>query len=75
MRYAAILVGLVLVLAGCANKHAYVQDGADVLKHDTDLAACRAVMSAYSSRDEALDAIDKCMADKGYAKVISKYGM
>jgi hypothetical protein len=75
MQRAVILGGLVLALTGCANQHAYVLDGADVHKHDADLTACRTVMSAYSSRDEAQDAMDKCMADKGYSKVISKYGM
>lgn len=76
MRHAVVILGgFVLALAGCANQHAYVQENVDVLKHDTDLAACRSVMSAYSSRDEAQDAMDKCMAGKGYSKVVSKYGM
>jgi hypothetical protein len=63
------------VLFGCANQHAYVQEKGDVLKHDADLMACKSAMSAYSDREEAQAAMDKCMADKGYEKVISKYGM
>lgn len=75
MQRLVIVGGLVLALAACANQHAYVQENADVQKQDADLMACKSVMSGYSSGDEAQAAMDKCMADKGYQKVISKYGM
>ncbi len=68
-------LGFVLVLAACANQHRYAKGDADVHKHDADLADCRAkVMTVTSSRDETVDALDQCMADKGYTKEISKFG-
>lgn len=76
MKSMIILGGFCLMLAGCANIHSYEKEGGvDSEKRDADMMACKEQMSAYSSRDEAKDVFDKCMADRGYEKQVKKYGM
>lgn len=59
-------------LCGCANTYTYSKDGAgnDVLQDD--LIECKSVM-ARQNGDDAKDAMDQCMAEKGYGKKVDKY--
>jgi hypothetical protein len=75
MQRAVVLGSLLLLVAGCANQHEFVKETqVDEEKHYADMMACKSVMAAYSSPDEAVPAMDKCMADKGYKKSVRKYG-
>lgn len=75
MKRMIVLGGLCAALVGCANIHSYDQEGKDIDAKDPDMMACKTEMSSYSSRDEAKEAFDKCMAAKGYEKRVKKYGM
>lgn len=63
-----------LVLAGCANTHAYTKSGANDAQTQTDIDTCRKQANPYSSREEAKEVFDKCMAAKGYDKEVVRYG-
>ena len=68
-----ICVGaLGLLLSGCANTYTYVKEGANSAALQDDLAACKTVMARHVG-DAARDAMDQCMADKGYEKRVDKY--
>ena len=68
----ATAAGLGLLLGGCANTHVYTKDGANVDVTHADMMACKSVMAPLTG-DQAKEAFDKCMADKGYEKKVDKY--
>ena len=63
---------LCLALTGCANTYTYAKDGVNHEATHADMMVCKSVMSSLTG-DEAKDAFDKCMADKGYEKKVDKY--
>jgi hypothetical protein len=75
MKRIIVVSGACLALAACANIHSYEKDDTDIDKKDADMMACKSEMASYSSRDEAKEAFDKCMAGRGYEKQVKKYGM
>jgi len=67
----AVFLASGVLLAGCANTHTYARgDGNAALQED--LEACKAVMARLVG-DAAKEAMDACMAEKGYQKVVDKY--
>ncbi len=69
---AVFAVSVFLLLSACANTYTYTKGGDNAALQD-DLIACKAVMGRQASGDDAKDAMDACMAGKGYEKVIDKY--
>ncbi len=73
MRTIAVsVVSLGLLLSACANTYTYTKGGDNAALQD-DLVACKSIMGRQASGDDAKDAMDACMAEKGYEKVIDKY--
>lgn len=74
MKNAIFAVALGLTLAGCNNIHSYRKDGADIHRTQDDTLACQRQVNPHGlTGDDAKDAMDKCMADKGYTKQVEKY--
>jgi hypothetical protein len=71
MKAIIAVASLCLLAAGCANTYTYAKDGNNEALQD-DLNECRSVM-ARQVGDDAKEAMDKCMADKGYEKKVDKY--
>jgi hypothetical protein len=65
-------ISLCLILGGCANTYTYLKAGADTEATHADMLVCRSVMARLAG-DDAKEAFDKCMADKGYEKQIDKF--
>ena len=65
------VAGLCLLLSGCANTHTYTKGSGNQTLQE-DLEVCKTVM-ARQVGDDARDAMDGCMAEKGYEKVVDKY--
>lgn len=62
---------LCFVVSACSNTYTYVKDGnADALQDA--LVECKTEM-ARQIGDDATEAMDKCMAAKGYEKKVDKY--
>jgi hypothetical protein len=64
--------GLCLILGACANTYTYSKNAGNNDALQDDLIVCKTVM-ARQVGDDAKDAMDKCMADKGYEKKVDKY--
>ena len=64
--------GLCLILGACANTYTYSKNAGSNDALQDDLIVCKTVM-ARQVGDDAKDAMDKCMADKGYEKKVDKY--
>jgi hypothetical protein len=65
-------VSFFLLLSACANTYTYTKAGGNETLQD-DLVACKSVMARQASGDDAKDAMEACMAEKGYEKVVDKY--
>jgi hypothetical protein len=63
---------LSLLLSACANTYTYSKGGSNEALQD-DLVACKSVMARQASGGDAKDAMDACMAEKGYEKIVDKY--
>jgi hypothetical protein len=66
------VLSLFLLLSACANTYTYSKGGSNEALQD-DLVACKSVMARQASGEDAKDAMEACMAEKGYEKVIDKY--
>ena len=64
-------VGICLLLGGCANTHTYSKGGSNEALQQ-DLEACKTVMARLVG-DDAKAAMDACMAEKGYEKIVDQY--
>ena len=73
MKNTALLAALALLLGACSNLYTYSRPGTDAVAMQADIEACKTVMAPNSGGDEAKEAFDKCMADKGYDKTVAKY--
>lgn len=62
---------LCFVVSACSNTYTYVKDGNNDALQDA-LVQCKTEM-ARQVGDDATEAMDKCMAAKGYEKKIDKY--
>jgi uncharacterized lipoprotein len=60
------------LLAACSNLYTYVKPDADVERTQADLRACNSEANPYTG-DAAKEALDKCMADRGYTKQVESY--
>ncbi|MEI7432499.1 MAG: hypothetical protein WCL27_18790 [Betaproteobacteria bacterium] len=69
---AIFAVSLGLLLSGCANTYTYTKGGDNAALQD-DMLACKTIMARQASGDDAKDAMDACMAEKGYEKIVAKY--
>ena len=69
---AVFSVSFFLLMSGCANTYTYSKGGSNEALQD-DLVACKTVMARQASGDDAKDAMEACMAEKGYEKVVDKY--
>ena len=73
MKTAISLAALCLLVGACSNTtYTYTKSGGTDPALQDDLAQCKTVM-ARQVGDDAKEAMDKCMADKGYEKVVDKY--
>jgi len=69
-----IILAAGLTLSACANTHAYRKSDADEAQTAADIDACRKQANPFSSREEAKEVFDKCMAARGYDKEVVRYG-
>ncbi|MEI7614388.1 MAG: hypothetical protein WCK63_15925 [Betaproteobacteria bacterium] len=65
-------VSFFLLLSACANTYTYTKGGSNEALQD-DLVACKSVMARQASGDDAKNAMEACMVEKGYEKVVDKY--
>ena len=71
MKTKIAVVAFVSLLSACASSYTYVKEEANNELLQEDLKACKSVMARLHG-DDAKEAMDKCMADKGYDKRIDK---
>ena len=73
MKTVMCAAALSLLVCACSNTtYTYARPGGSDQSLQEDLSECKGVM-AREVGDDAKDAMDKCMVDKGYEKVVDKY--
>ena len=71
MRSLIAALAVCAFVSGCSNTYTYARSGNNDALQD-DLNECKSVMARLTG-DDAKEAMDKCMADKGYEKKVDKY--